>query len=291
MKNESQVRILILGASGMLGNALYRFFSASEHYVTYGTSRSPHLMQALPLALRPNIVQNINVENESGVTELLARLQPDVVVNCVGLVKQLAEANDAIAAIKINALLPHQLARYCKHVNARLIHVSTDCVFSGQRGNYTEQDLPDAIDLYGRSKLLGEVDYDNAITLRTSIIGHEINSRHGLVEWFLSQKDQVKGYRKAVFSGLPTVELARVIMNFVIPHPELHGTYHVAASPINKYDLLTLVANAYKSTVTLVSNEDVVIDRSLDSSRFNAATGYQPAAWPQLIDFMRLNRF
>ena len=291
MKNESQVRILILGASGMLGNALYRFFSASENYVTYGTSRSLSLAQALPEVLRQNLIQDLNAEDESSLRQLLSRLQPNVVVNCVGLVKQLAEANDAIAAIKINALLPHQLARYCKHVNARLIHVSTDCVFSGQRGNYTEQDLPDAQDLYGRSKLLGEVDYDNAITLRTSIIGHEINSHHGLIDWFLSQNNQVKGYRKAVFSGLPTVELARVIMNFVIPHPELHGTYHVAASPINKYDLLKLVATAYKSTVTLVSNEDVVIDRSLDSSRFNAATGYQSAAWPQLIDFMRLNRF
>ncbi len=275
----------------MLGNALYRFFSANANYVTYGTSRSAHLMRELPLALCQNIIQGINVENGSGVTELLARLKPEVVINCVGLVKQLATANDAVAAIKINALLPHQLARYCQQIGARLIHVSTDCVFSGAKGMYVEQDLPDAQDLYGRSKLLGEVDYDNAITLRTSIIGHEVNSRHGLVDWFLSQKGQVNGYQKAVFSGLPTVELARVIMNFVIPHPELHGTYHVAASPINKYELLKLVANAYKSAVMVIPNEDVVINRSLDSSRFNAATGYQPPAWPQLIDFMRQSSF
>lgn len=275
----------------MLGNAVYRFFSANANYVTYGTSRSAHLMRELPLALCQNIIQGINVENGSGVTELLARLQPEVVINCVGLVKQLAAANDAVAAIKINALLPHQLARYCQQIGARLIHVSTDCVFSGAKGMYVEQDLPDAQDLYGRSKLLGEVDYDNAITLRTSIIGHEVNSRHGLVDWFLSQKGQVNGYQKAVFSGLPTVELARVIMNFVIPHPELHGTYHVAASPINKYELLKLVANAYKSAVMVIPNEDVVINRSLDSSRFNAATGYQPPAWPQLIDFMRQSSF
>jgi dTDP-4-dehydrorhamnose reductase len=290
LKIEPQLRILILGASGMLGNALYRFFSASENYVTYGTSRSPHLMQALPSALRQNIIQNINVENESGVTELLARVQPTVVVNCVGLVKQLAEANDAIAAIKINALLPHQLARHCQQVNARLIHVSTDCVFSGAKGLYIEEDLPDAQDLYGRSKLLGEVDYDNAITLRTSIIGHEINSHHGLVDWFLSQKGQVKGYRKAVFSGLPTVELARVIRDFVIPHPALHGTYHVSASPINKYELLKLVASAYGSPATLVPDDNLTINRSLESTRFKLATGYEPEAWPELIRQMHAFR-
>jgi dTDP-4-dehydrorhamnose reductase len=290
LKVEPQLRILILGASGMLGNALYRFFSASENYVTYGTSRSPHLIQALPSALRPNIIQNINVENESGVTELLARVQPNVVVNCVGLVKQLAEANDAIAAIKINALLPHRLARYCQQVNARLIHVSTDCVFSGAKGLYIEEDLPDAQDLYGRSKLLGEVDYDNAITLRTSIIGHEINSHHGLVDWFLSQKGQVKGYRKAVFSGLPTVELARVIRDFVIPHPALHGTYHVSASPINKYELLKLVASAYGSPVTLVPDDNLTINRSLESARFKLATGYEPVVWPELIRQMHAFR-
>jgi dTDP-4-dehydrorhamnose reductase len=290
LKIEPQIRILILGASGMLGNALYRFFSTSENYVAYGTSRSPDLAQALDPALRHNLMQDINVEDESIVTRLLSRIQPNVVVNCVGLVKQLAEANDAIAAIKINALLPHQLARYCQQVGARLIHVSTDCVFSGAKGMYVEQDFPDAQDLYGRSKLLGEVDYDNAITLRTSIIGHEVNSRHGLVDWFLSQKGQVKGYRKAIFSGLPTVELARVIRDFVIPHHALHGTYHVSASPINKYELLQLVAKAYKLRVSVTPDDQVNIDRSLDSSHFKIATGYQPDAWPQLIELMHNNR-
>lgn len=283
MKTGPQVRILILGASGMLGNALYRFFSTSENYVTYGTCRSLTLSKLLPATLQQNLIQNINVENESDVTELLSRVRPNVVVNCVGLVKQLAEANDAIAAIKINALLPHQLARHCKQVNARLIHVSTDCVFSGAKGMYTEKDLPDAQDLYGRSKLLGEVDYDNAITLRTSIIGHEINSHHGLVDWFLSQPGQVKGYRKAVFSGLPTVELARVIRDFVIPYPALQGVHHVSASPINKYELLRLIATVYDRHLDITPSDHLIVNRSLDSSRFKGVTGYSPATWPDLI--------
>lgn len=290
MKTTPQIRILILGASGMLGNALYRFFSTSENYVTYGTCRSLSLSELLPAKLQQNLIQDINVENESSVTELLSRIRPNVVVNCVGLVKQLAEANDAIAAIKINALLPHQLARHCKQVNARLIHVSTDCVFSGAKGMYTEQDLPDAQDLYGRSKLLGEVDYDNAITLRTSIIGHEINSHHGLVDWFLSQTGEVKGYRKAVFSGLPTVELARVIRDFVIPNAALHGTYHVSASPINKYELLKLVAAVYNKPIAIVPDDNLTINRSLASARFKLATGYKSATWPELIRQMHAFR-
>lgn len=286
MKTESQIKILILGASGMLGNALYRFFSESDGFITHGTCRSPNFVQALPVSLRHNIVQDVDVENESSLAQLLTQLRPNIAVNCVGLVKQLAEANDAVAAIKINALLPHQLARHCKQVNARLIHVSTDCVFSGKKGNYTEQDMPDAQDLYGRSKLLGEVDYDNAITLRTSIIGHEINRNYGLVDWFLSQTGQVKGFRKAIFSGLPTVELARVIRDFVIPHPELRGTYHVSASPINKYELLKLVANAYCKQINVVADDNLVIDRCLDSTRFKLATGYQSVPWTELIGQM-----
>ncbi len=283
MKTTSQVRILILGASGMLGNALYRFFSTSKNYVTYGTCRSLTLSKLLPATLQQNLIQNINVENESSVTELLSRIRPNVVVNCVGLVKQLAEANDAVEAIKINALLPHQLARHCKQANARLIHVSTDCVFSGAKGMYIEQDLPDATDLYGRSKLLGEVDYDNAITLRTSIIGHEINSHHGLVEWFLAQNGPIKGYQKAVFSGLPTFELARVIRDFVIPHPALQGVYHISASPINKYELLRLIATVYDRHLDITPSDHLIVNRSLDSSRFKGATGYSPATWPDLI--------
>lgn len=286
LKTAPQVRILILGASGMLGNALYRFFSTSENYVTYGACRSLTLSKLLPTKLQQNLIQNINVENESSVTELLSRIRPNVVVNCVGLVKQLAEANDAIAAIKINALLPHQLARSCKQVNARLIHVSTDCVFSGEKGMYTEQDLPDAQDLYGRSKLLGEVDYDNAITLRTSIIGHETNSHHGLVEWFLAQTAPIKGYQKAVFSGLPTDELARVIRDFVIPYPALRGLYHVSASPINKYELLRLIATVYNRPLDITPSDYLIVDRSLDSSRFKCATGYSSATWPDLIRAM-----
>lgn len=278
----------MLGASGMLGNAVLRWFAQDEGFDVFGSVRSMGPVKGLQTAVpRAQFVAGVDVESLDSLTRLFAQVQPELVINCIGVVKQLAEADDALTAIPINALLPHRLARLCQVAGARLIHVSTDCVFSGARGNYTEQDEPDAQDLYGRSKLLGEVDYDNAITLRTSIIGHELNSAHGLIGWFLAQTGPVRGFRKAIFSGLPTVELARVMQQHVIPRPELRGTYHVSAAPINKHELLTLVAQTYGRDNTITPDDKLVIDRSLDSSRFRAATTYQPPSWPELVQRMR----
>ena len=214
------------------------------------------------------------------------RSRPDLVINCVGLVKQLADAENPLQAIPINALLPHRLARLCELTRARLVHMSTDCVFAGDKGDYRETDPSDATDLYGRSKFLGEVDYPHAITLRTSIIGHELQSAHGLVNWFLSQQERCNGYTRAIFSGLPTVALAQVVRDVVIPRTDLSGVYHVAAQPISKYDLLTLIADVYGNKIEIVPSDMLVIDRSLNAERFRDATGYVVPGWPELIKLM-----
>jgi dTDP-4-dehydrorhamnose reductase len=283
MTDSRLTTVLVLGVSGMLGNAVLRLFATSPGFTVFGSMRSAALLSRLPAAVRSQVITGVDVENADSLMRLFATVRPQVVVNCVGLVKQLAEADDPLLALPINALLPHRLARLCEVAGARLVHVSTDCVYSGERGGYVESDLPDARDLYGRSKLLGEVDYPTAVTLRTSIIGHELGSAHGLVGWFLAQTQRVKGYRRAVFSGLPTDELARVIRDHVLPRPALRGTYHVSAEPIDKFELLTLVARAYCKQIEIVPDEVVRIDRSLDSTRFRAATGYTPADWPTLI--------
>lgn len=279
--------ILVLGASGMLGHAVLRFFSQSPGYQVWGSARSWSVPSRLPVGVRERIVCGVDVENTDSLIKLFAVARPDVVINCIGLVKQLAQADDPLAAIPINALLPHRLARLCEMVRARFVHISTDCVFAGTKGRYRETDESDACDLYGRSKYLGEVDYPHAVTLRTSIIGHELNSAHGLVGWFLAQQGSVRGFTQAIFSGLPTVELARVIRDFVIPHPELTGTYHVSAEPISKLELLRLVANAYGKDIAITPDDQLVIDRSLDSSRFRQTTGYAPPSWPDLVVQMR----
>jgi dTDP-4-dehydrorhamnose reductase len=287
MTTNQKIRVLVLGASGMLGNAVLRVFAQSDVYSVLGSARSANVLRLLPRELHEQVICGVDVENADSLMRLFAQARPDVVINCIGLVKQLAEADDPLAAIPINALLPHRLARLCHVAGARLIHMSTDCVFAGTRGMYREQDASDAKDLYGRSKYLGEVDYPHAVTLRTSIIGHELCSAHGLVGWFLAQQGPVKGFTSAIFSGLTTVELARVMRDFVVPNPELRGLYHVSAEPINKFELLKLVAQAYGKAITITSDDKLVIDRSLDSSRFRELTGYEPPAWPELVRRMR----
>ncbi len=281
------MRVLILGASGMLGNAMLRTLSQSDACEVWGTARSAGVLRHFDPSLAQRIVTGIDVENVDALTTLLAEVRPSAVINCIGLVKQLAQADDPLSALPINALLPHRLARLCGLAGARFVHISTDCVFNGRKGDYRESDPSDAEDLYGRSKYLGEVAYPHTITLRTSIIGHELSSAHGLVGWFLAQEGTVKGYRKAIFSGLPTVELAHVVRDVVLPHPELSGLYHVAAQPIAKYDLLQLVRDAYGKTIDIEPDDRVAIDRSLNAERFREATGYVAAPWPELVARMR----
>jgi dTDP-4-dehydrorhamnose reductase len=287
MPIERQQTVLILGATGMLGSAVFRYFSLQRRHAVFGSVRSPAAASQLPADLQGRIVSGVDAEDPASIERVFADVRPTVVINCVGLIKQLAAANDPLLTIPINSLLPHRLSRLCAAAQATLIHVSTDCVFSGQRGMYREEDVADATDLYGRSKHLGEVVAPHAVTLRTSIIGPELQSAHGLVGWFLSQSGSVRGYTKAIFSGLPTVELARVMHDFVLPNPALRGLYHVSAEPIDKCTLLREVARVYGKQIEIVPDDRVVIDRSLDSSRFRAASGYAPPSWPELIGRMR----
>ena len=276
-------KILVLGASGMLGNAVLRIFSESDNYITVGTVRSEKVVNLLPVQVRERLIIGFDLEDVDNLIKVFDSVKPDVVINCIGVVKQLPDANDPLSALPLNSILPHRLANLCGVAGARFVHMSTDCVYSGCKGMYTEEDFPDATDLYGRSKLLGEVDYPHAITLRTSIIGHELAGARSLLCWFLGETGCVSGFSRAVFSGLPTVEIARLIRDYVLPNPQLHGVYHVSSDPINKYDLLKLVARTYGKIIDIEKNEDYVIDRSLDSVRFREKTGYIPASWERLI--------
>jgi dTDP-4-dehydrorhamnose reductase len=287
VSDNERAKVLVLGATGMLGHAVLGYFIERGRHSVAGTVRSASRRSLLPDGLQQYVVCGVDVENIDSVSQAFADIRPAIVINCIGLIKQLAGAEDVLSALPINSLLPHRLARLCAIFGARLIHISTDCVFSGEKGMYREDDHSDARDLYGRSKFLGEVDYPHAITLRTSIIGHELDSAHGLVEWFLSQKAGVLGYTKAVFSGLTTVELARVIHDFVVPRTELHGVYHVSVDAIDKCTLLRQLAQVYGKAIDITPDDKIMLDRSLDSTRFRQATGYRPPAWLELIAGMK----
>lgn len=280
------MKILILGVTGMLGNSMFRFLSSDEAFDVYATSRNNSVYSHFSKDLSTKLVTNVDVENHDSLVKVFNKIKPNIVINCIGLVKHLADANDPLKALPINSLLPHRLANLCELSGARLIHISTDCVFSGKKGNYKESDFVDCYDLYGRSKFLGEVDYPHAITLRTSIIGHELAGNRSLINWFLSSEGSVKGFEKAIYSGLPTVEIARIIRDVVLSNKELHGLYHVASNPINKLELLKLVAEIYNKKIDIIPSDELIIDRSLDATRFNEVTGYTPPEWKELVKRM-----
>lgn len=281
------MNILVLGANGMIGSAMLRVMKETLDWQVHGTVRTKEAGSLLPSELRTCLKVGVTAEQEDSVVAALTEFRPDVVINCTGLTKHKAEADDPLAVLPLNAIFPHRLARLCRLASARLVQISTDCVFSGRTGGYHESSITDAEDLYGRSKALGEVVSPGAITLRTSTIGHEFGTTYGLLEWFLAQEGQCKGFTRAIFSGLPTDMLAMVVRDHVIPRPALHGLYHVAAAPIAKYDLLQLIAVAYNKRIEIVPEDTFTIDRSLDGQRFAAETGFVAPDWPELVRMMR----
>lgn len=279
------MRVLILGVAGMLGHKLYQQFSS--HYELYATVRShPANYQHFGLFDKDHIIGGVDADNFDTVIQAMAQIKPDVVINCIGIIKQLHTAKNPIISIKINALFPHQLAQLCQASGARLFHISTDCVFNGRGSMYTEDTPANAEDLYGRTKHLGEVDTPGAITLRTSIIGRELATKSGLVEWFLSNRQQggtVRGFNHAIYTGFTTLEMAKIIRMLIDDFPELSGLYQVSSDPINKYELLKLVNTAFDANLQIEADDSVNIDRSLDSSRFRQVTGYTPPNWQTMI--------
>lgn len=280
------MRILVLGVTGMLGSTLFRSYYGGE-YDVWGTLRGEHGLNYFTEQAHRKLISNVDILDQDALLKVFERVKPNLVINCIGLIKQLACASDPLAVLPINALFPHRLSNLCSISQVRLIHISTDCVYSGKCGFYSEFDASDADDLYGKSKFIGEIlNRSHVMTIRTSIIGHELNSNYALVNWFLAQNKQTKGYVNAIFSGLPAIELANVIRDYVIPNHNLCGLYHVAAKPINKYDLLNLIAKVYHKKIDIIPDVRMVIDRSLNAERFNQVTGYVPPAWSELIEKM-----
>jgi dTDP-4-dehydrorhamnose reductase len=275
------MRVLILGGGGMLGHKLWQH--AQSRGDAYVTLRRRVADYAPGIFNERQTFENVAATDIDRLRQIVETIRPDAVINCVGIVKQRAEAHDPIASIEVNSLWPHRVAAECSAAGSRLVHLSTDCVFSGDRGNYVETDLPDSDDLYGRSKLLGEVTASPHVTFRTSMIGRELDRASGLVEWFLAQAGPVRGFRKAIFSGLTTSALATTLLDLAEKHPGLSGLYHLAADPIDKYTLLTRLAAALDHPIEIVPDDTVRIDRSLDASRLRAATGWSPPSWDDML--------
>lgn len=277
-------KIIILGATGLLGNAVFRVLSEYENLRVFGSVRTNADRKFFSSILSKHLILVRDLTDYNELKRLLEFVQPHIVVNCVATSRQVNVDFDILTAIY--STLPQQLAHLCQKSGIRLIHISSDGVFSGSRGSYREEDFADANDAYGVVKLSGEVYGSGSITLRTSIIGPELAGRAGILEWFLSQNDHCRGYTRAIFTGLPTVVLARLIRDIIIPRNDLSGIFHVASAPISKFNLLEMIAKRYDKTIKLIPDDSVIIDRSLLAAKFFAATGYLAPSWPEMIDTM-----
>lgn len=268
-------KIIIFGASGMLGHILYS--ELKKNHEVIGTTRNEKW--------HSDLHTSYDISDLKKIERLISDYRPDFVINCIGIIKQLKESKDQILSIEVNSLWPHRLAELCERHSAKMIHFSTDCVFSGAKGNYIESDLADARDTYGLSKYMGEVNYPHTLTLRTSIIGHELNSNVSLIDWFLSQKNDCKGFTHAIYSGLPTVVVAHILED-VIFKKFISGVYHFSSESINKYDLLKLVAKEYEKKISINASDELKIDRSLNSNHLRQELNWQPESWPSMIKQM-----
>lgn len=284
-------RVLVLGATGMLGHKLVQVLGGRGHTVI-GTIRGDSIPDTpaarAALAGASEILTDVDVLDEGALAQAFQKAAPDLVVNAIGLIKQLELARDPISSITVNSLLPHRIAKLCVEGGARLVHLSTDCVFAGRHGPFAEDSPTDAEDLYGRSKLLGEVSGPRCLTLRSSIVGRELRGRSGLIEWFLSMRGrQVKGYAGALYTGMTTITMAELIGTIATEHPDLEGIWHVASPAISKYDLLASVNRHFDLGIELLRDETFAIDRRLDGSRFRERTGFRTPSWDEMIAAMR----
>jgi dTDP-4-dehydrorhamnose reductase len=260
---------------------VFEELSLHKDLKNYGTSRNANENSKLIYEL------DYCVRSET-LREILRQIHPSVVINCIGVTKHLKTAKNPFTSISVNSLLPHEIAKYCSEIQAKLVQISTDCVFSGKKGNYDESDLPDSTDLYGKSKVLGEVVDENHLTIRTSTIGHEKFTKFGLLEWFLTQHDQCNGFRNAFFSGLTTIELARVIKDILIANQDLNGLYHVGGKAISKFDLLEIIREVYQKEIHINPDDEFFMNRTLNSSLFHDKTGYLSPSWEEMIHNMYL---
>jgi dTDP-4-dehydrorhamnose reductase len=275
------MKIMVLGAGGMLGHRLWHRLSQKHKLI--GTCRNSIPWLEERISESRDIISGVNAFNIDTIADALDKQKPELLINCIGVIKQLPEGDDPVITIAINSLLPHQLAALCKQRGIRLLHISTDCVFSGDKGGYLESDLPDAVDLYGQSKALGEIKSADSLTIRISIIGHELKNKLSLLEWFLAQSESVNGFSGVLYNGLTTTELSNVIENYVIPRPEINGLYQVASSAVNKNDLLHIIRDIYGNNVDILACANPVNDKTIIGDRFAKLTGYRVPDWRQMI--------
>jgi len=280
------MKILILGAGGMLGHQIAKTLHSRFPKSVYGMIRKPKShYEKYGFLPQERFFDGIDVLETEALLRLLDEVRPQWIVNCVGITLRKSESKNFSKCMEINAVLPHRLALWARHNEAKVIHFGTDCVFDGKKGSsYKDFDQPTATDLYGTSKYLGEITDPFSLTLRLSIVGRELDSNSELVEWFLQQKGKtIKGFSQTIYSGLSTPTVAKEVARIIQDHPQLSGLYQVASEPISKYDLLQLLNEHFANNTTIEREDQHISNKSLDFERYAAKTGFRPPSWSEMI--------
>lgn len=289
-EEHSKKRILILGGAGTLGHKLWQIIPQKFADTYVSVRKSKDFYAKTGLFSNDKVIDFLDLRDLPKLEKVLDDLKPDIILNCAGITLRSKEAKSEVSNIAVNALLPNKLADWCLHNNSRLIHFSTVCVFSGKTGNYDEESVPDAQDLYGRTKILGEVNKPCSLVLRSSFIGRELFGGAELLEWFLSQKGKtIRGYRNAVFTGLTTNYLAGLVVKLIAEFNDLSGIYNVSSETISKYDLLKLMKEAYNLDVEIQPYDEFECKRDLNGEKFNKAVGFKCPTWKELMADMALD--
>lgn len=278
-------KILILGASGLIGHKLFEKLGQRFDEVHGVLHRDRDTFSQCGLFAGDNVIDNVDVSNFERVLSILDTINPDVVLNCVGITKRRPEVKDPLCAINVNSMFPHRLANWAGEHGKRIIHFSTDCVFDGSIGDYTEESPTTGPDAYGQTKALGEIRYDHTLTIRSSFIGRELDVFSELLEWFIGQDGKtIKGFTRAYYSGVSTIFMSQVVGDIIESHPELNGLLQLSTpQPISKFDLLCVARDAFGMNVEIVPDDDFEIKPTLNGSKLRAAMNLEIPTWPEMM--------
>ena len=285
------MRIIILGASGLIGHKLLQ--KLSNDFDVYATlHRSKESYGLMPLFSGQNIIDEVDVSDFENVSAILHSVNPNVILNCIGITPRKDEINNLYKVIKINSLFPHQLANWAKVNNKRVIHFSTDCVFNGSTGNYTENSLTTAEDVYGRTKALGEINYSHTLTIRSSFIGQELFGKTELLDWFLNQEGKrINGFTNTLYSGVSTNFMTHVVKTIILNAPELSGLYQLAPDkPISKYELLCIAKRAFDVNIEIIPENEYVHTPTLNGSKLKDNIKINVPSWKEMMKDLAFNR-
>jgi len=282
------LKILILGAGGMLGHKLYQTLSKTYDDVIPVFRKNKEHYHKFNLYKPEKMIGNTDVTDQSKLLAVLNSVKPDIICNCIGKTTRKINSEDSQSVIYLNSFLPHFISKWSSENNSYFIHFSTDCVFSGKNGPYKPNDFRDSRDLYGLSKILGETNSKYGLTIRTSIVGREIENQTEFFEWIFSSKNKsVSGYKNVFYSGVTTNYLSEVVAQLITKDSKSHGLLQVASPPISKLNLIKKVNSLFGLGMKINTDASKVSNKILSPVKFTITSGIKTQTWDEMLNTLK----